>query len=149
MEDLKRTWSRRRTRGCVIALVLIVYALLATVFSLYIQVLRGWRLYLVPYAALHLFLQSWFDPSILILVLAVAPLIGWFLRCMNIKPGKYVIIFSESILLAMSIVVTILHVILGFAGKDQNYVALSFLLAPAGIVIPCCVLWAVHLWDPK
>ena len=44
MDQLKKSWARRRATGCVMALILIVYAILVTVFSLYVHLLRGWML---------------------------------------------------------------------------------------------------------
>lgn len=146
--ELKKRWARRRATGCVIALILIVYAILVTVFSLYVHLLRGWMLYLVPYAFLYLFLDAWFNPGILILALALVPMAGWILRVLGVKAGKFVIIASEALVLAMNVIVTVFHVILAFGFKDPNYAAISGLLSIPGVIVPCCILWAVHLWDP-
>ncbi len=149
MEKLKKTWVRRRKTGCLICLALILYALLVTIFGLYFQLMKGWMLYLVPYAFLSLFLNAWFNPAILILALSIAPLVGWILRVMRIKAGKYVIVISELIVLAMNVIVTVLHLILALGVKDSSYAAVSALLAISGVIVPALILWAVHVWDPN
>ena len=142
-------WEQRRTRGKILSLCLILYALLVTVFSLYIPLLRGSLLYLVPYAFLSLFLAAWFDPGLLVLILAVLPLLGWIIRQCGLRLGKYVIVAAEVILLAMNLIITPFHLILGLSTKDTNYMALSALLAIPGVIVPTLILWAVHCWDPS
>ena len=159
----KSNIARKRAAAKWILLVLLVYCIVITVLT-YLLPENYTVAMLSPFTILAVYLEQWAEelPAIvtisrvLICLLAVLPLIGWFLLCKPIRAGKPMIIAPYCVLLASNLWITASHLITGLGVKNTanmgptlQYVSITLRLCAVCLVISIAILIAVNVWQPK
>lgn len=128
-------------------LALLAYLCISTAlaFSLDLTALY----YLAPPGFLQVFLLSWFDARLPLLVLSLLPLLGWLLLHRGSRPGKWIIVGVLCLLLAADVMIFVLHFITTLSAKNGSALGETVLLALACPIVCIPALVLTSLWYPK
>lgn len=159
MMDFYEPVRRRRRKGRIWTLALLLYVLVTTILLLKFRDELLFLCFFNPFMFLHFTFEylsytmatrELLPGAVIgILILAVLPLAGWLLLKMRVYAGKFVIQFSEIAAIFCNVIVLIY---MAYTSSAIN-VMLTFhtylLLAVAGIVVPALVLFTLKCWNPK
>ena len=140
--------DRRRSKLKWPLLILLLYLPVGALLSILFPdgLIVHW---LNPFGFFQFFLETWFDPRVLILVLSVLPLVGWLLMHLGVRQGKWVVNWLLAAFLAANVVVFFLHFITTMRMHDYDLFmgTVYFALACPIVCIPALIL--TNKWYPK
>lgn len=147
-EKLARSRGKFRVRARRWLLAFLLYALAITVLMLFFPWSALQLSYFMPSLSVFLFLGQWFDPTLLILLLILLPLIGWVIGRCGKAVGRYLITVPQFLLLGASILVFAIHFITSLGQKSPGALTLTFLLllVPVAYCVPVLIL--SYRWYP-
>ena len=148
-ETIIRERKQKQRRGALLCWVLCLASLALTLALLFLPAVPDLLPYFVPLAFFHEFLLSWLDPTLLMLLLALIPVLGCALLSAGRRWGKPLVTVPQYVLLAANCIVTPLHLLNGASLWWFDYMKQTAWLALAGLIVPVLILIGVRIWAPK
>lgn len=141
--------DKKRARAGGLLLALECYALLLCVLYLLFPSSRVVCV-LSPMTVLAQFLENWFSPAPVVLLLCALPIVGWILACRDLRAGMALMRVTYTALLIVSFTITAMHLVIDL-GALRSLKALGYTLVYCAVLLAHSVLCLVLLakWKPS